>query len=674
MNALEPGSTLGGYRILARLRAGAMGVLYLARRIGPAGYSRPVAIKVIHDHLAANKRFARMFVDEAKLSARIDDPNVVRVEEFGQSDGRYYLVMEYVHGASLAQTIAVLRKRGKIPIELAVAMAMQIAAGLHGAHEATDEEGVPLGIVHRDVSPHNVIVSYKGSVRVIDFGIAKARQVGGQTKTGSLRGKLAYMPPEQARSARTVDRRADLYGVGLVLWEMLTFRRVFDADTDIAILNQIRNPEIVAPSTLAPNVPKALDDVVMRTLANDPDERPATGALLQRALAEAVPAALRVLPGDIAALMAKVRLAADAVAGKKDDPSAIYGEEVRGTLRTFGASMHDSVELAEAIDTHPTASPNALDDETMAQEGPAVSIPAPPSTRESDLPASPRGGRIPTTRMTAGALVIEDESTQKRTQPINPATAAIAIRAAAGVRPLGTSPPMAPMAPGSSPDALLPAPPLSSSRALIPSAAPSGSDVARPSYVDIRGPMTSTPDLGGGELPSLPPHAPGLTQREKIILAVGTPVVGALILGFAIVAGGRSDARTAEAPRAIREAAAPVKSAPIAQEPPASPALVAPVVIAPPEADDAADAGAAGEVASASARPAARTKKPLVRDEDPFALMLQDGGATRARKVLEERGVDKLNGDELRLLRAICRAQKDAACLSRVAVQMDRHP
>ena len=258
MNALEPGSTLGGYRILARLRAGAMGVLYLARRIGPAGFSRPVAIKVIHDHLAANKRFARMFVDEAKLSARIDDPNVVRVEEFGQADGRYYLVMEYVHGASLAQAIAVLRKRGRIPMELAVAMAMQIAGGLHGAHEATDEEGVPLGIVHRDVSPHNVIVSYKGTVRVIDFGIAKARQVGGQTKTGSLRGKLAYMPPEQARSARTVDRRADLYGVGLVLWEMLTFRRVFDAETDIAILNQIREPDIIPPSALVPDVPKAL--------------------------------------------------------------------------------------------------------------------------------------------------------------------------------------------------------------------------------------------------------------------------------------------------------------------------------------------------------------------------------------------------------------------------------
>jgi serine/threonine protein kinase len=638
-----------------------MGVLYLARRIGPAGFSRPVAIKVIHDHLAANKRFARMFVDEAKLSARIDDPNVVRVEEFGQADGRYYLVMEYVHGASLAQTIAVLRKRGGIPIDHAVAIAMQIASGLHGAHEATDEQGVALGIVHRDVSPHNVIVSYQGYVRVIDFGIAKARQVGGQTKTGSLRGKLAYMPPEQARSARTVDRRADLYGVGLVLWEMLTFRRVFDADTDIAILNQIRNPEIAPPSTLAPAVPKALDDVLMRTLANDPDQRPATGALLQRALADAFPAALRVLPGDIAALMKKVRLAAEAFAGKKDDPSAIYGEEVKGTLRTFSASMHDSVELADAIDTRPSTNPD-LDDATAAEPGPAVSLPTPSAGASQ---AAARSPRFPTTRM-ASPLVIEEESTHKQTQPIHASTAALAIRAGDGVRALG------PMAPGSSPDALLPPPALSSSRALIPAAPSSASDVARPSYVEVRRPMLSSPDMGNAVEPaSHPSQAPGLTQREKMILAVGTPVVGALILGFAILAGGHGDVRSSQAARPLRDAAAPVKSAPPVPE---SPALVAPVVIAPPEAEDVADSGSPGEVASAAARPSSRSKKPLVRDEDPFALMLQDGGAVRARRVLEERGVDKLNGDELRLLRAICRAQKDAACLSRVAVQTDRHP
>jgi len=355
MNALEPGSTLSGYRILARLRAGAMGVLYLARRNGSAEFSRPVAIKVIHDHLAQNTRFCRMFMDEAKLSSRIDHPNVVRVEEFGNADGRYYLVMELVNGVSLAQVLGVLRGGARIPMDQAVAIAIDIAGGLHGAHEATDEAGAPLGIVHRDVSPHNVLVSYTGSVRVIDFGIAKARQVGGQTKTGSLRGKLAYMPPEQARSARTVDRRADLYGVGLILWEMLTFRRVFDADTDMALFAQIQNPVIIPPSALAPSVPRALDDLVLRMLSHDPSARPQTGLELQRALSLAFPAARAVLSSDLATLMATVRATAASRAAGTDDPSELYVEEIRRTLTIFGRQMHQSVPLdADAVDTRPS--------------------------------------------------------------------------------------------------------------------------------------------------------------------------------------------------------------------------------------------------------------------------------------------------------------------------------
>ena len=659
MNALEPGSTLGGYRILARLRAGAMGVLYLARRSGTSGFSRPVAIKVIHDHLAANKRFCRMFIDEAKLSARIDDPNVVRVEEFGQADGRYYLVMEYVHGASLAQTIAVLRKRGRIPIEHAVAIAMQIAGGLHGAHEATDEDGAPLGIVHRDVSPHNVIVSFKGYVRVIDFGIAKAKQVGGQTKTGSLRGKLAYMPPEQARSARTVDRRADLYGVGLILWEMLTFRRVFDADTDIAILNQIRSPEIVPPSKLAPAVPKALDDIVMRALANEPDDRPATGADLERALAEAVPHAARVTPGDLAELMSKVRMAAEAVASSKgEDPAALYGEEVRGTLRTFGANMSDSMSAADAVDTHPnsTSRPD-LDEETAGLQGAPVQ--APPSKSPTVAVRPPQ--RMPTMRMST-----DDEAlTAKRMTPARPSGGHGTLVPGDGVRAL------VPLPPGSSPDMLIPPPPLSSSRGLSAAVSPSGppGPDGRPSYLDARGPVSSAVDAG-----SAPSSYPGyaavgpagtaaFTQREKLFIFVGAPLIGALLVGFVLMATAKSEVKTIAPTAVVRDAgAAPAKSVAKAPE---GPALVAATVIAPPEpGEESADA--------AVAAPVRGKKAALHSEEDPIALILQEGGPVRARKTLEERGVDKLSIDELRVLRAICKSQKDAACVSRVTVVMDR--
>ncbi|HSO37421.1 MAG TPA: protein kinase [Labilithrix sp.] len=507
MNALEPGSTLGGYRILARLRAGSMGVLYLARRAGHAAFSRPVAIKVIHEHLALEKRFARMFVDEAILSARIDDPNVVRVEEFGQDAGRYYLVMEYVHGASLAQTIGVLRTRGRIPVEHAVAIAMQIAGGLHGAHEATDEAGKPLGIVHRDVSPHNVLVSFSGTVRVIDFGIAKAREVGGQTKTGSLRGKLAYMPPEQARSARTVDRRADLYGVGLILWEMLTFRRVFDADSDLAILNQIRDPQILPPSALAPAVPRALDDVVMRTLANDPNDRPASGAALQRALAEAVPASLLVLPGDLAALMKKVSAAAEALAGGDDD-AALYGDEVKGIVATFAGTMHDSVAQA---------------DQALAPRASRPELDGPPSAPRS-APA----------RMVSPAAVVEDETTMRRGAPVRPAAGpSLALRPSDGVRPL------------------------------MATASPSSPDPGRPSHVELR--------PSSAEVASAAPP-PGLPAKQKVILAVGVPVVTGLVIAAAVILGGQGDAPVQAAPRPVVRDAAPATPPP----------LVAPVVIAPP--------------------------------------------------------------------------------------------
>ncbi len=642
-----------------------MGVLYLARRSGTSGFSRPVAIKVIHDHLAANKRFCRMFIDEAKLSARIDDPNVVRVEEFGQSEGRYYLVMEYVHGASLAQTIAVLRKRGGIPIEHAVAIAMQIASGLHGAHEATDEDGTPLGIVHRDVSPHNVIVSFKGYVRVIDFGIAKAKQVGGQTKTGSLRGKLAYMPPEQARSARTVDRRADLYGVGLILWEMLTFRRVFDADTDIAILNQIRSPEIVPPSKLAPAVPRVLDEIVMRTLANEPKDRPATGADLKRALAEAVPAAARVTAGDLAELMSKVRAAAEAAAASKgEDPAALYGEEVRGTLRTFGANMSESMGSADALETHPNSASGA-DLEGDVAPSSAEGAPAVSGAADTVALASPPVALRPAHRMTMKMSNDDEMLTAKRMAPQRP-SGPPGVRPGDGVRAL------MPMPPGSSPDMLIPPPPLSSSRALLAAASPSGApgaDVQRPSYVDVRGPMPSVVDGGGPPPTSYPGHAVGpapsvaLTQREKIMIVVGAPLIVALAIGFVLMAGGRnSDAKASATVTPARDAGAPAKSGAKAPEPPA---LVAAVVIAPPEpVEEAVDAGTP---------PGARPKKPLVRsDEDPVALLLQEGGPVRARKILEERGVDKLSIEELKVLRAICKSQKDAACVSRVTVVMDR--
>jgi serine/threonine protein kinase len=571
VSGLEPGSTLGGYRILARMRAGAMGVLYLARRQGPGGFARPVAIKVIHDHLAQNKRFTRMFVDEAKLSAKIDDPNVVRVEEFGEEGGRYFLVMEYVHGASLAQVIGLLRPRGGLNKEHAVAIAMQICGGLHGAHEAVDDDGTPLGIVHRDVSPHNVLVSFRGYVRVIDFGIAKARQVGGQTKTGSLRGKLAYMPPEQARSARTVDRRADLYCVGLVLWEMLTGRRLFDADSDIAILNQIRQPNIVAPGLLVPGIPKALDTLLLETLSQDPDGRPATGAILRKRLGDAMPSALGVLPADLATLMEEVRRLATTAATGDEDASALYGEEVRRSLTVYAQSLGGA---GVSIDDMKATEPSSLERrKPRSSQSPSQSPPdkagpshAPPDSSDDDETVANLGKAV-------DAIEPGGDVTERTAAPGHDAMApntapGIQTRPGAPKRTVRLSNNAAPIA------GVLPPPP-------PPGRAPIQSD---PFLVPPPPPSTPT-------APPLPQRASPLGPtlgwpferwREPLVFVAAGIAIGLVVAGLIVALAGD---HTSGPPRRASSLDPNAKSAPSAAAPQGRAMPPPPTIIAPPETD-----------------------------------------------------------------------------------------
>src|SRR5688500_5151049 len=235
-----------------------MATLYLGQRSGAAGFAKNVAIKVVHPHLSDDPQFVRMFVDEALLSARIQHPNVAHVEELGEAEGTYFLVMEFVHGVSLSSLIrALARRKRRIAPELAVAIAIQVADGLHAAHETRGPNGEHLGVVHRDVSPQNVLLSYTGHVKLIDFGIAKAEGRTQSTAAGSIKGKFRYMSPEQALG-RTVDRRSDVYALGIVLWEMLTGRNCFDGTNDLLVLDKVRNPQIEPPSTYTPALPAPL--------------------------------------------------------------------------------------------------------------------------------------------------------------------------------------------------------------------------------------------------------------------------------------------------------------------------------------------------------------------------------------------------------------------------------
>ncbi|NOY94369.1 MAG: serine/threonine protein kinase [Deltaproteobacteria bacterium] len=370
----KPGDQIDHYQVIAQLKSGGMATLFLARRQGAAGFAKHVAIKLIHSHLATNDRFVQMFVDEAMLSARIHHPNVVHVEELGETEGTYYLVMEYVHGGSLAQLLKALAKaRRRMLPELAVSIAVAVADGLHAAHETTGDDGRLLGVVHRDVTPENVLIAFKGHVKLIDFGVAKARERTNQTTAGTLKGKFAYMAPEQAKGL-AVDRRTDIYALGIVLWEMLTMRRLFKSQNDLELLDMVRDPHVRPPSELAPGIPPALDAVVLKALAPNADDRYPDGRAFRRALADAVPRALAMDASHLSDLMATVMH--DEIQRER----ASIPESVSGIVEPRGASSVDQEEVLRTltIDAADLESPAATVSSRGAAAGPPRAGGAPP--------------------------------------------------------------------------------------------------------------------------------------------------------------------------------------------------------------------------------------------------------------------------------------------------------
>ena len=247
-----------------------MATIHFGRQVGSAGFSRTVAIKRMHRHLVKDPQFVAMFVDEARLAARIRHPNVVEILDVVDDGDELLLVLEYV----LGETISRLMQAGNKPVPPSIAASIISGAlhGLHAAHEARDENGEPLHVVHRDVSPQNVMIGIDGVARVLDFGVAKAMGRVQSTRQGEVKGKYAYMPPEQLRGG-DVTPRTDVYAMGIVLWEMLVGRRLFDAETEPALLAKVLDPVIVRPSKLSPEVPLALDAIVLRALALEPEAR-----------------------------------------------------------------------------------------------------------------------------------------------------------------------------------------------------------------------------------------------------------------------------------------------------------------------------------------------------------------------------------------------------------------
>jgi serine/threonine protein kinase len=272
---------LGRYRLLRRLAIGGMAEIFLAHARSVQGFEKLVVLKRILPQYAENAEFVRMFFDEARLAATLDHANIVQVHDMGEHEGTYFFTMEYVHGQSLLHVMReVTRQQRWFPIEHALDIVIGSCAGIHYAHERAGLDGRPLGIVHRDVSPPNVMISYDGAVKVLDFGIAQAGIASITTGVGTLKGKVPYMSPEQCMGA-PLDRRSDIFSIGILLYELSVGRRLFHGDHEAAILQRVIQAEVPRPSAVIEGYPPELERVAMRALHRDPAQRYPTARALQ---------------------------------------------------------------------------------------------------------------------------------------------------------------------------------------------------------------------------------------------------------------------------------------------------------------------------------------------------------------------------------------------------------
>lgn len=357
---------VGRYELHRELASGGMGAVYLGRIHGEAGFSRAVAIKKIHDHLAKEPGVVDMFLDEARLSARIRHPNVVPTLDVVSADGDLLVVMEYVHGDSLARLTQRCRKTNEaVPLPIVVAIVADALEGLHAAHEATNERGVPLQIVHRDVSPHNLLVGVDGQTRVLDFGIAKAIERSASTGDAELKGKLGYMAPERIRRQPS-DARVDVWAAAVVLWELVAMDRLFPSEAAPAI-EAILHQELEMPGDRNPQR-GALDPVLRRALARDPNERFESAREMCVALEALVPRA----------------------------PAREVGRFVRRVAKEALAERQRMLEEMEVAPTFVTAPPSAP---------PPHSVTPPPTPSAPPREAPSRRGRI-ATAVVLGALLV----------------------------------------------------------------------------------------------------------------------------------------------------------------------------------------------------------------------------------------------------------------------------
>ncbi len=278
LDLLSVPRVVGRYELIHRLGHGGMATVYVGRAMGTAGFERLVAIKVIHPHLANEPEFVEMFLDEARIAAKIHHPNVVETIDLGEDGDLFFMVMEYVEGETLSSLLRQMHKEGRsLPLSVALQITLDVCKGLAAAHSLCDRDGTELRLVHRDVSPANVMVAFDGTVKLLDFGIARLSQETQKTRAGTLKGKVGYMSPEQCKGV-ALDRRSDVFGLGVLLYELAVRRRAFFGDNDFAVMNRIVQGEFLPPREVVPELPGEVEALILDALNVNPEQRPATAA------------------------------------------------------------------------------------------------------------------------------------------------------------------------------------------------------------------------------------------------------------------------------------------------------------------------------------------------------------------------------------------------------------
>jgi eukaryotic-like serine/threonine-protein kinase len=514
---VEVGSTANRYQILGKLAVGGMAEIFLARGVNATGVERYCVLKRILRERATDAQFVRMFLDEAKLAARLQHPNIASVYDIGMLGDSYFFTMEYVHGETVRSLLhRAHQHRRPVPLACVLTIVAGTAAGLHHAHERNGNDGRPLGIVHRDISPSNLMVSYEGNVKIVDFGVAKAADRGVETRAGTVKGKISYLSPEQCRGAG-VDRRSDLFSLGIVMWETLTGARLYRRTNDFENMTAIVHEPPPPPSSRRADVPRAIDDIVLRLLAKSVTDRFQTA----RDVVEAVEdASMRA--GTILSTSAVSRFVHD-LFGARPEPWLQVGSDIAPVRRMLASRpvvpedlAHTTVDPVEAelaavpdlhvatpIDDEPDSAPGSSEVETMqptpvaAQSSAPVAVPPQRSRPVPAAAASPGSGPVPAAAISADPA------------PALDASAAAPPPAVTYPTLLGVAPPPPATA------AVIPIRPALPPFAAEPAALPDSSIETVPRERVTLG-ATATTSPGGAFTPTLigPPDAASVTPRH----------------------------------------------------------------------------------------------------------------------------------------------------------------